>query len=235
MNINHLHDWTLDRGAAVALQRQLAQRLILSDRLPEPLTTVAGVDVSCRLHSRLFHAAVVLLSYPELKLLETATASLEIDFPYIPGLLSFRELPVVLQALEKLFRTPDLLLVDGQGIAHPRGLGLASHLGLWLDLPTIGCAKSRLYGDHGEVGENKGDRTALLDNAGEQIGILLRSRGRVKPLYVSPGHKVSVARAAELVLSCCDKYRLPEPIRAAHAACNQQRIQFEKGDRLLIR
>jgi len=227
MEFSHLHDWTLDRSAAVTLQRELAERLILEDRLPTLLTTVAGVDVSCRFRSRLFHAAVVLFSYPQLHLLETATASLEVDFPYIPGLLSFRELPVVLRALHQLTAAPDLLLVDGQGIAHPRRLGLASHLGLWLERPTIGCAKSRLYGEHDEVGKEKGAQTALLDNSGVEIGALLRSRSGIKPLYISPGHRVSVPTATEIALSCCGKYRLPEPIRAAHTASNRQRLSVE--------
>ncbi len=229
MIFSQLHDWNLERSAAIDLQRQLAQRLILQDQLPGRIATIAGVDVSCRLRSRLFHAAMVLLSYPQLQLLETATASLEVDFPYIPGLLSFRELPVVLEAAKKLSLTPDLLLVDGQGLAHPRRLGLACHLGLWLDLPTIGCAKSRLYGEHADVADEKGARTVLRDNQGEPIGELLRSRDRVKPLYISPGHRVSISTATELALSCCVKYRLPEPIRAAHLACNQQRLKVETG------
>lgn len=229
MKFPHLHDWTMDRKAALELQRTLALRVVCEDRLPKNLATVAGVDVSCRFHSRVLHAAVVLLSYPELQPLETATATLEVDFPYIPGLLSFRELPVVLQAMKKLSQVPELLLVDGQGIAHPRGLGLASHLGLWLDLPTIGCAKSRLYGSHAEVGEQKGEYTALLDNSGAQIGNLLRSRKRIKPIYISPGHLISVRSATELVLSCCGKYRLPEPIRAAHVASNRKRLLVETG------
>jgi deoxyribonuclease V len=172
---------------------------------------------------------VVVHSFPSLQPQAIATASLEVDFPYIPGLLSFRELPVILQALEKLPQSPDLLLVDGQGIAHPRGLGLASHLGLWLDLPTIGCAKSRLYGEHGEVGEKKGESVPLKNKGGATIGCVLRSRDRIKPLYISPGHRISVKSAAAIVLACCDKYRLPEPIRAAHLASNQQRLKWETG------
>lgn len=229
MDFSCLHGWDLERSAAVELQRELAQRLVLFDRLPQPLTTVAGVDVSCRFRSRLFHAAIVLFSYPRLELLETTTASLEIDFPYIPGLLSFRELPVILRAAQKLTQVPDLLLVDGQGIAHPRRLGLASHLGLWLERPTLGCAKSRLYGEHGEVGVEKGAQTPLLDSSGLEIGSLLRTRSRVKPLYVSPGHRIGIATATQLALCCCRKYRLPEPIRAAHAACNRQRVKVETG------
>lgn len=227
MKIPHLHDWTLDHHAAIELQRSLAPQVEFEDRLVQPLRRVAGVDVSCRWQGRMFHAAVVVLSFPALEPLETVTTSMEVDFPYISGLLSFRELPVILRALEKLQQAPDLLLVDGQGIAHPRRLGLASHLGLWLDLPTIGCAKSRLYGKHGEVGVGRGDQAQLLNPSGEEIGTVLRTRKQVKPLYVSPGHRICVATAAELVLSCCDRYRLPEPIRAAHLASNQQRLKWE--------
>ncbi|WP_303723000.1 deoxyribonuclease V [Malonomonas rubra] len=229
MKFAHLHDWTHDSAAAIELQRELTRQVVCEDRLPEKLSTIAGVDVSCRFRSRLFHAAVVLLSYPDFRPLETVTASLEVDFPYIPGLLSFRELPVVLLALEKLQQLPDLLLVDGQGIAHPRRLGLAAHLGLWLDLPTIGCAKTRLYGEHFTVGENKGDFSRLFDKKGNPIGTVLRSRNGVKPLYISPGHLISVERATALALSCCGRYRLPEPIRAAHAASNRQRLMVETG------
>lgn len=229
MKFSRLHDWPIEAAAAIALQRELAGRVCCDDRVPRQIATVAGVDVSCRLYSQLFHAAVVLLSYPDFKPLETVTASLQVDFPYIPGLLSFREVPVLLLALEKLRHKPDLLLVDGQGIAHPRRFGLAAHLGLWLDLPTIGCGKSRLYGEHGEVGARKGDVAALHARDGAEIGAVLRSRQGVKPLYVSPGHLVSVARATELALSCCARYRLPEPIRAAHAASNRQRLLVETG------
>jgi deoxyribonuclease V len=229
MKFSALHDWDLDAAAAVALQRELATQIIIDDAFGDDIRTVAGVDVSCRLHSHQFHAAVVLHSFPELEPLETATASLRVEFPYIPGLLSFRELPVILQALTGLSQTPDLLLVDGQGIAHPRGFGLASHLGLWLDLPSIGCGKSRLYGEHDEVGWQKGAQAALADKAEHRIGSVLRTRDRIKPLYVSPGHRVSVATAAELVLRCCHKYRLPEPIRAAHRASNELRLAHSAG------
>ncbi|SHI97671.1 Endonuclease V [Malonomonas rubra DSM 5091] len=227
MDFPVLHDWSLAPAEAIALQRQLAQCVLLQDTSPRPIKTIAGVDVSCRLHGRRFHAAVVLLGFPGMQLLETVTASLDIDFPYVPGLLSFRELPVILQAAEKLQRSPDLLLVDGQGLAHPRRFGLACHLGLWLDLPTIGCGKSRLYGEHDEVGDEKGAQTPLRDKDGEEIGSLLRTRNKVKPLYISPGHRVSLASATELALACCTRYRLPEPIRAAHAACNRQRLLDE--------
>ncbi len=228
MEFLSLHEWTLDRSEAVDLQRKLAATVIGTDRLDEPLSLVAGVDVSCRWHGNLFHAAVVVLSFPELAVQEIATATLRVEFPYIPGLLSFRELPVILQAFTGLILEPQLVLVDGQGIAHPRGLGLASHLGLWLDLPTIGCAKSRLYGEHDVAGEFRGDQRSLRSPQGAAIGSLLTTKDRVKPLYVSPGHLLSIERAVELVLACGSGYRLPEPTRAAHNACNEQRIRVEE-------
>ena len=219
-----LHHWDLSPKEAIALQQRLAGRIELGEQRPDPVRTVAGVDVSCRWQGRRFHAAVVVLSFPDLQLLETATASRAGDFPYIPGLLSFRELPVVLAACAKLRQRPDLLLVDGQGIAHPRRFGLASHLGLWLNLPSIGCAKSRLYGEHGELGEQRGDLTPLFSRDGEELGVLLRTRDRVKPLYVSPGHLIGIAAANNMVLACGGRYRLPEPIRLAHQASNRQRL-----------
>jgi len=230
MDFATLHNWDLSPAEAIALQQRLADRVVLSTNLPTPLRTVAGVDVSCRWHGRRFHAAVVVLSFPELHLVEAATASRDGDFPYIPGLLSFRELPVVLEACAKLSRQPDLLLVDGQGIAHPRRFGLASHLGLWLNLPTIGCAKSRLYGEHGELLARRGVATPLRSPKGEEIGVLLRTRDRVKPLYISPGHLVGIEQAKQLVLACGGRYRLPEPIRLAHQASNRQRVADEQRE-----
>ena len=219
-----LHDWNLTPAEAIVLQKRLASQVKIMPQLLGPVKTVAGVDVSCRWHGRRFHAAVVVLTFPELQPVETATASRDGDFPYIPGLLSFRELPVVLEAFAKLNNPPDLLLVDGQGVAHPRYLGLASHLGLWLDLPSIGCAKSRLFGEYGELGEYRGDSSPLRSPQGDDIGVLLRTRDRVKPLYVSPGHLVSIEQAQQMVLDCGGRYRLPEPIRLAHQASNCQRI-----------
>lgn len=233
MDFIPLHNWDLTPVEAIALQRRLAVQIKMTEPLPDPVRTVAGVDVSCRWHGRRFHAAVVVLSFPELQLIETATASRDGDFPYIPGLLSFRELPVVLEACAKLCRQPDLLLVDGQGIAHPRRFGLASHLGLWLNLPSIGCAKSRLFGEHGDLAEQRGNATSLLSPEGEELGVLLRTRDRVKPLYISPGHLINIGQAKQMVLACGGRYRLPEPIRLAHQASNRQRVVDEQSDRSL--
>ena len=222
MNFPDLHPWHLTPKQAIALQQELAGLVRLVDRFPEPLRSVAGVDVSYRKHGTTFHAAVVVLSFPELQVVDQASAVAESPFPYIPGLLSFRELPVLLEAFRKLQTVPDLVLVDGQGIAHPRRLGLASHLGLWLDLPTIGCAKSRLVGVADAVGDERGASQPLFDKD-EEIGRLLRTRTGIKPLYVSPGHLVTIATAARLTLSCGGGLRLPEPTRQAHLLCNRLR------------
>jgi len=161
--------------------------------------------------------AVVILNYPELRLVETKIVNGRLDFPYVPGLLSFRESPLVLAACEKLMVIPDLILVDGQGVAHPRRMGLASHLGLFLNTPTIGCAKSRLCGEDKVPGAEPGSHAELVDR-GEIIGAALRTKLGVKPVYVSIGHKVDLPTAIHWVLECCRGYRLPEPARLAHLA-----------------
>jgi deoxyribonuclease V len=222
MKLSRLHDWPETGSEAVALQRQLAPAVDITGDLPQPLRYIAGVDVSYEKHGDLFFAAIVVLDWPGLQLVEQASASALVKFPYVPGLLSFRELPVLLEAFRSLNTIPDVVLVDGQGIAHPRRLGLASHLGLWLQLPTIGCAKSRLCGEFSPPDEDKGSATPLFLQ-GETVGTVLRSRSRVKPLFVSPGHRISVAAASNLVLASCRRYRLPEPTRRAHLLTNELR------------
>ncbi len=222
MDFPFLHDWQMDYRQAVALQRILAERLVCRNCLPRPVRTVAGVDVSYEKHGQLFFAGIVVLSLPALEVLEEASAVGRVSFPYIPGLLSFRELPILLEAFRSLRTVPDAILVDGQGMAHPRRLGLASHLGLWLELPTVGCAKSRLCGEHPEPGERRGDQVPLR-LAGEDVGVVLTTRDRIKPLYISPGHKIDIAAAADLVLACGRRYRLPEPTRLAHHLTNRLR------------
>jgi len=219
-----LHSWALTPKQAIALQRDLGARIILVNHLPKPLNTVAGVDVSYRRHGTTFHAAIVVLSFPDLQIIDQASAVAESSFPYIPGLLSFRELPVLLEAFRKLQTVPDLVLADGQGIAHPRRLGLASHLGIWLDLPTIGCAKSRLVGEAEEVADERGSSLPLFDR-GDVIGWVLRTRTGVKPLYVSPGHLVDFSTASRMTLACGGGYRLPEPTRQAHLLSNRLRLE----------
>ena len=196
------------------MQRELRAHLILEDRL-SPVQRVAGVDVGFEAGGTVTRAVVAVLGYPGLELLETTIARRPTTFPYLPGLLSFRELPAVLEALEQLPELPDLLLCDGQGIAHPRRFGLASHLGLLTDIPSIGVAKTRLCGTHEEPPNQRGAWTPLRINH-EVIGAALRSRPGVKPLYISPGHRISLETSIQFVMACCTRYRLPETTRHAH-------------------
>lgn len=207
------HAWDLAPDEARRLQSQLRDRVVVEDRLPA-VHRVAGVDVGFEQGGAVTRAAVVILSFPELERLDQAIARRPTVFPYVPGLLSFRELPAVLEALARLAIDPDLLLCDGQGIAHPRRLGIASHLGILIDRPTIGVGKSRLCGRHDPVPEQRGGWTPLIDR-GETIGAVLRTRERVKPVYVSPGHRVGLETAIRYVMACTPRYRLPETTRQA--------------------
>lgn len=208
------HTWDLSPSEAVAVQRDLARRVECQDRL-DPVELVAGVDVSVR--GDLARAAVVVMRLPELRVVEQVLAERPVTFPYVPGLLSFREAPVILDALARLRSAPQVLIFDGQGIAHPRRLGIASHLGVVLDHPAIGCAKSRLSGTYADPAPERGSHTPL--RAGDEvIGVVLRTRDRVKPLFVSIGHRVSLDTAIDLVLRCGAGYRLPEPTRRADRA-----------------
>lgn len=214
MKLHHQHPWDVSPREAIAIQRELKQWVRIADDFQSP-SRVAGVDVGFEDNNRITRAAVSVLSFPQLELLEYAIARQPTRFPYVPGLLSFREIPTVLDALERLSTLPDMLLCDGQGVAHPRRLGIASHLGVLLDLPTIGVAKSRLVGTDVTPGEEKGSWKPLY-HGDELIGCVLRSRSRVKPLYISPGHRVGFDSARELVLACTTRYRLPETTRWAH-------------------
>ena len=206
------HPWDVEPLEARQIQVQLGERAVLSPLPPEP-ATVAGIDVSIKEGKAI--AAVVVLSYPELAPVDAALAEVEVSFPYVPGLLAFREGPAVLAALEGLAGAPDILLFDGQGYAHPRRMGLATHLGVLVDVPSVGCAKSRLVGSYDEPAERKGSWTALREGE-ELIGAVVRTRDRVRPVFVSPGHRADVGTAVSLVLGCARTYRLPEPIRWAH-------------------
>jgi len=198
------------------MQRRLAAQVSRSGETITP-HFIAGVDVAAGKAQGVATAAVVVLEYPELRVVETKVANGKLNFPYIPGLLSFREAPLTLDACHRLTITPDLILVDGQGIAHPRRLGLASHLGLFLNTPTIGCAKSLLCGEYEEPGVEPGSYAEVVDR-GETIGAALRTKPGVKPIYVSIGHKVDLQTAIYWVTNCCRRYRLPEPTRLAHLA-----------------
>jgi len=238
MKTNEFHRWDVTYSEAAAIQEALRGKLILrddgqDDGLSDPVRSVAGADISYDRGSDLFFAAVVLMKYPELTLLEEAAVSARVSFPYIPGLLTFREGPPLIAAFAKLRNLPDVVLFDGQGIAHPRGIGLASHLGLLLDLPAIGCAKTRLVGFHEMVGEKRGEWTKLIYQD-RQVGAVLRTRERIKPLFVSQGHRIGLPRAVELVLSCCRGYRVPEPVRRAHLTVNRLRMEQTDIERKVI-
>lgn len=206
--------WPTDVAAARAVQEQLSARVIRRDAL-DGVRYVAGVDVGFEDRGATTRAALAVLSFPGLELCDQAISRGPTRFPYVPGYLSFRELPAVLEALDRLATRPDLLLCDGQGLAHPRRFGLACHLGVITDLPSIGVAKSRLLGSHADPGPRKGQWTALLDKD-EIIGAVLRTRSNVSPVYVSIGHRVSLETAIDYVLRCTTRYRLPETTRWAH-------------------
>ncbi len=214
LTLHHPHPWNVTPAEAVALQQRLRAKVIDRDVLGE-VAFVAGVDVGFEARGRITRAAVAVLSFPDLVLREQAIARRPTEFPYVPGLLSFREVPAALDALAALRRLPDLILCDGQGLAHPRRFGIACHLGVLTGLPTIGVAKSRLVGTHAALGEEKGAAVPLFDR-GEQVGVVLRTRHAVRPVYVSVGHRVGLATALAYVLRCVTRYRLPETTRLAH-------------------
>jgi len=213
------HPWDLPPAQARALQSRLRERVVQEDAFG-PVRRVAGTDVGFEEGGAITRAAVVVLDVDGLRPLEQTVVRLPTRFPYIPGLLSFRELPAVLAALDRLHTPPDLILCDGQGYAHPRRFGLACHLGVWTGIPCIGAAKSRLVGSHGKPPEARGGWVPLRDG-GETIGAVLRTRRGVTPLYVSVGHRIGLASAIHWVLACCTRYRLPETTRYAHRLASQ--------------
>jgi deoxyribonuclease V len=242
--INQLHSWEVTPAEAIALQKQLREQVRLQP-LPEDIKLVGGADISFNKYSDVVYAGIVVLKLPELTIETTAGVVTTTKFPYVPGLLSFREVPSLLEAWEKLNRRPDVLMLDGQGIAHPRRLGIASHIGLLLEVPTIGCAKSRLTGKYIEPDESAGSYSPLIDK-GETVGAILRTKDRVNPVYISPGHLADLPSALALTMRCVkgyvappppttlfeesakpspskSKYRIPEPTRLAHLFVNAMR------------
>ncbi len=209
-----IHTWPATAAAAIALQRKLREQVIVVDQLGT-VRTVAGLDVGPEGEGSVMRAAVAVLSFPDLKTADQVVARRPASFPYIPGLLSFREIPALLDALARLGALPDLLLCDGQGLAHPRRFGLACHLGVLTGIPSIGVAKSVLVGEHGPLPHARGSWRPLV-HKGEVVGVALRTRAGVAPVYVSIGHKLSLATAIDYVLACAPRYRLPETTRAAH-------------------
>jgi deoxyribonuclease V len=217
VRLEELHSWDVSTTEASQIQQQLASEVSHVSTLPEKLSYIAGVDISTSRYGGLARGAVVVLRYPSLEVEEVRVAEAEPPFPYIPGLLSFREVPVLKGALEALAITPDLVLVDGQGLAHPRRFGLACHLGLMLDVPTVGCAKSILLGKHESLPQEANSWAEMTDN-GEVVGAAVRTRTNVKPVYVSVGHKIDLHTAIGWTLACCRGLRIPEPTRLAHQA-----------------
>ena len=217
MEIKNLHPWQVSVERAFEIQKKLANQVSRKNEIVTAPCFIAGVDISVDKVRKTGKGAVVVVKYPELEIAETKVVEDRLEFPYIPGLLSFRESPLILAACQKLEITPDLIIVDGQGIAHPRRMGIASHLGLLLDTPTIGCAKSLLCGTYEMPDETKGSNSEIIDN-GEVIGAALRTKKNARPVFVSIGHKVDLETAIYWVLGCCRNYRLPEPARFAHLA-----------------
>ena len=216
MKYRALHSWDVKPEEAREIQNRLRTQVVRTDQFGI-INTVAGVDIG--LKKDIARASVVVLSFPELQVVDSVVTESPVRFPYIPGLLSFREIPPLLTTFSQLQTEPDLVMVDGQGIAHPRRFGLASHLGLVLDKPTIGCAKSRLWGQHEEPESEQGAYTDLVDK-GEVIGAAVRTRTNVRVVYVSIGHRVSLDFARTFTLACCQRYRLPETTRHAHNAAS---------------
>lgn len=208
------HPWDLTPAEAIALQNALREQVIRQDEF-DPPERIAGVDVGFENAGRVTRAAVAVLAFPSLQPIEHAVARLPTRFPYLPGLLSFREIPAILQALKLLEHSPDMLLCDGQGLAHPRRFGLACHLGLLTNTPSIGVGKSRLIGTHDALAQKKGSWVPLIDRE-EVIGAVVRSRSGVKPIYVSIGYRISLPTAIEMVLAATTRFKLPETTRAAH-------------------
>lgn len=227
MKVEGIHGFDLSPPEARRLQEELASRVVAGPALDlSGVRHVAGADVSTQ--GNLAYATVVVLEFPGLSLVELRGFEASLRFPYVPGLLSFRELPSVVGALEKVETAMDALILDAQGLAHPRRMGLASHLGIFLDVPTVGCAKSRLVGSFEEPGREKGSATDLV-HRGEVVGRVLRSREGVSPVYVSVGNGIDLVSAVDLVQACCTRYRLPETTRQAHKAANRLRRGEEPG------
>jgi deoxyribonuclease V len=218
VEVRDIHRWDVSVAEAKQIQLGLADKVVRDGSL-DVVELIAGVDISGANSDGMARGAIVVLRYPSMEVVERSVVTMAVGFPYVPGLLSFREMPLILAACRKLSAMPDLFIADAQGIAHPRRLGLASHLGLVLNVPTIGCAKSILCGKHGSLGEDPGDRAPLVDG-GEVVGSALRTKRCVKPVYVSIGYRIDLDEACRWVLECCRGYRLPEPTRLAHQAAS---------------
>jgi deoxyribonuclease V len=223
MSVRQLHSWDLTPAEAIEIQQRL-RSLVRIEPFTREVHTIAGADISFNKYSETVYAGIVVLSLPDLQITDQSGIRSQTKFPYVPGLLSFREVPSLLEAWDNLKTKPDVLMLDGQGIAHPRRFGIACHTGVLLDLPTIGCAKSILVGRHGELGIEAGSQAPLIDR-GEQVGVALRTKNRVSPVYVSPGHLIDLPSAVSLVMQSTGTYRIPEPTRQAHLMVNRLRVE----------
>jgi deoxyribonuclease V len=209
-----LHSWNVSSEEAIQIQEAFKDQIILKKTFSK-VRTIGGGDAAYSKEGRLLFAAIVVLSFPEMEILDTATADGKTFFPYVPGLLSFREGPILIEAFQKLRLKPDVMIYDGQGIAHPRRMGLASHMGLWLDLPSIGCAKTPLLDGYVSPGPSRGS-FEWIRRKGRKVGAVLRTKENVKPLFVSPGHRIDFLTSHQLILESCKGFRFPEPLRKAH-------------------
>jgi deoxyribonuclease V len=230
MKINPNPKWLFYKNIVEAqeAQKEMAKKVLLEDDINDPIKNIGGVDVSNTPFDpeQMIFGALTVFSYPSLSILQIATEATQQKVPYVPGLLGFREVPILIQLYNQLSVLPDVLMVDGHGVSHPRGLGVASHLGVLLDIPTIGVAKSILVGTPAApLSEEVGSRVPLLWK-GDEIGMMVRTKKRCSPLIISAGHKISLKTAVQLVMSCLKKYRLPEPTRYAHLAANKYRQDF---------
>jgi len=228
MRVYPSHSWDLDYREAAALQARLSAKVRFGPLPVEKIRRVAGADIAVSKSAKIAVAAIVVLEFPSLETLEERFACAPLTFPYIPGLLSFREIPALMECAKTIETSFDALICDGQGLAHPRGFGLACHVGLVLRKPTIGCAKSLLVGEFAEPGRLRGDFSPLRFN-GRRVGSVLRTQDGISPVYVSPGRLVDHASARRIVLACAPGYRLPEPIRRAHTLAGDEKRKMEAG------
>jgi len=223
--MKHLHSWKVNLEEAIHIQENLRDHLILKKTFSR-VRAVGGGDVAYSKNSNLLFGAIVVLSFPDMETLDTATAYGKVSFPYLSGLFSFREGPILIKAFQRLNLKPDVMIFDGQGIAHPRGFGLASHMGLWFDLPSIGCAKTPLLDGFISPAPSKGS-FKLIKREGKEVGAVLRTKDRVKPLFISPGHRIDLLTSIQIILKACKGYRIPEPLRRAHQT-SRKMMQLKK-------
>lgn len=234
MKIYEVHGWDVTPKEAMDIQERLRKQIVLENAPEvESINKIGAADVSYDKKTNLVYATVVIFSFPDLRVLEEKDAIRPATFPYIPGLLVFREGPALIEAFQKIATNPDVIIFDGQGIAHPRGIGIATHMGILLDEPSIGCAKTVLVGDYAEPEETAGSQSPLIKE-GVELGVALRTKNRVEPVFVSIGHKIDLKTAIKIVLECTRGYRLPEPVRQAHIVSNKLRERKEEQQESLF-